>query len=572
MTTDHSSSGTDIDPVTLEVLRNRLEMVAEEMSANLIRASYSPNIKERKDASCAIFDAQGRLIAQADNVPGHLGAMPHSVRRLIEVFGAENFNEGDTVINNMPYAAGAGSHLPDITMVTPIVIEGTKIGYAGNLAHHADVGGSVPGSFAADNKSIFQEGLQIPPLKLYENDTLRDEIMEFILMNVRTPDERRGDLRAQYGSNRVGCKRFLELAEEWDVETLRAAFDALLDYSEARTRKSIRKLPDGEFSFSDTMDSDGRGTQDVQIAADVEIADSTVTVDLSRCADQVPGVINAPFSVTRATVYYVVRCVTDPEIPPNDGCYRPVSVVAPKGSVVRPQRPAAVAGGIETEQRIADVLFAALEKAGVRPAMAAANGSMSTVTFGGRVPSDGRPYTYYETIGGGYGARTDRDGVHGVHAHLTNTQNTPIEAFEMSYPLRVERYSLRTDTGGAGEYQGGMGIRRDIRVLDHVADFSLMSERRQSVPYGLAGGEPGARGADYHTSNGDRERIDAKTTRELQPNDLISVRTPGGGGYGSPIDRAEESIRRDLREDRISHSFIEEHYPQIDLDADHGAE
>jgi N-methylhydantoinase B len=535
-------------------------MIAEEMSANLIRASYSPNIKERKDASCAIFDAEGRLIAQADNVPGHLGAMPHSVRRLIEAFGTDEFRAGDTVVNNMPYGAGAGSHLPDVTMVTPIVFEGRTVGYAGNLAHHADVGGSTPGSFAADNKTIFQEGLQIPPVKLYEDDTLREEIMEFILTNVRTPEERRGDLRAQYGSNRTGRERLLELVEEWSVETIEAAFEALLDYSEARTRKSIRNLPDGEYSFADTMDGDGRETSDVQIAADVDISDGTITVDLSDSDEQVPGVINAPFSVTRATVYYVVRCVTDPEIPPNDGCYRPISVVAPEGSVVRPQRPAAVAGGIETEQRIADVLFGALESAGVRPVMAAANGSMSTVTFGGARPDDDSPYTYYETIGGGYGARTDRDGVHGVHAHLTNTQNTPIEAFEMSYPLRVERYALRQDTGGAGAYQGGMGIRRDIRVLDHVADFSLMSERRRSRPYGLAGGKKGSKGADFHVSNGERTRIDAKTTRELQPGDLVSVRTPGGGGYGPPEDRDEVAIRRDFDEDRISEAFIAEHY------------
>jgi N-methylhydantoinase B len=456
--------------------------------------------------------------------------MPHSVRQLIEAFGTDEFRAGDTVVNNMPYGAGAGSHLPDVTMVTPIVFEGQTVGYAGNLAHHADVGGSTPGSFAADNKTIFQEGLQIPPVKLYEDDTLREEIMEFILTNVRTPEERRGDLRAQYGSNRTGRERLLELVEEWSVETIEAAFEALLDYSEARTRKSIRDLPDGEYSFADTMDGDGRETNDVRIAADVDISDGTITVDLSDSDEQVPGVINAPFSVTRATVYYVVRCVTDPEIPPNDGCYRPISVVAPEGSVVRPQRPAAVAGGIETEQRIADVLFGALESAGVRPVMAAANGSMSTVTFGGARPDDDSPYTYYETIGGGYGARTDRDGVHGVHAHLTNTQNTPIEAFEMSYPLRVERYALRQDTGGAGTYQGGMGIRRDIRVLDHVADFSLMSERRRSRPYGLAGGKKGSKGADFHVSNGERTRIDAKTTRELQTGNLVSVRTPVGGG------------------------------------------
>lgn len=567
MATDRAGAD-EIDPVSLEVLRNRLEMVAEEMSANLIRASYSPNIKERRDASCAIFDAEGRLIAQADNVPGHLGAMPHSVRRLIEEFGADAFEPGDTVINNMPYESGAGSHLPDVTMVTPVVVDGATLGYAANLAHHADVGGSTPGSFAADNKSIYQEGLQIPPVKLYEDDELVASTMDFVLTNVRTPTERRGDLRAQYGANRTGRRRLAELAEEWGAETLTAAFDALLNYSETRTRKSIRDLPAGTFSFSDTMDSDGRGTRDVTVAADVEIGEETVAVDLSRSDDQVPGVINAPFSVTRATVYYVFRCVTDSEIPPNDGCYRPITVEAPKGSVVRPQRPAAVAGGIETEQRIADVLLGALAAAGVEPSMAAANGSMSTITFGGESPEDGEPYTYYETIGGGYGARIDRDGVHGVHAHLTNTQNTPVEAFEMSYPLRVERYSLRQDTGGAGEYQGGMGIRRDVRVLDHVADFSLMSERRRSRPYGLDGGAEGAPGVDFLFSDGDRSRIDAKTTCELSPGDLISVRTPGGGGYRPPRSRSQAAIRRDLEEDRISREFVDEQYPHFEDGSD----
>jgi len=552
-----------VDPLTLEVRRNQLEMVAEEMSANLIRASYSPNIKERKDASCAVFTPDGELVAQADNVPGHLGAMPHSVRKLLETFGRENISAGDTIITNMPYESGAGSHLPDITMVTPAMLDGRCIGYVGNLAHHADVGGSHAGSFASDNKSIFQEGIQIPPVKLYEDGEVVTDVLEMIRTNVRTVEEREGDLRAQYAANETGREHLIELAAEQGIDSLHGDFEAILDYSETRTRNAFEELPDGEFSFRDTMDDDGRGTRDILISAVVTVSGDEVEVNFSETDDQVSGVINAPFSVTLATVYFVLRCVTDSEIPPNDGCYRPISVTADSGSVVRPEKPAAVAGGIETEQRIADVLFGALESAGVEPTMAAATGSMSTITFGGEAP-DGRQYTYYETIGGGYGARKMKDGVHGVHAHLTNTMNTPVEVFEMTYPLRVEEYSLRKNTGGAGRFQGGMGIKRDIRVLDHVTDFSLMGERRQSRPYGLVGGKPGASGDDYICSDGEQQKIEAKTTCELGPNDEVSIRTPGGGGYGNPGERPVEDIRRDFVEDRISREFIKEHYPHVE--------
>lgn len=552
-----------VDPISLEVRRNKLEMIAEEMSANLIRSSYSPNIKERKDASCAVFTPDGELVAQADNVPGHLGAMPHSVRALIENFGKDNIEEGDTVINNMPYESGAGSHLPDITMVTPVFFDGTRVGYVANLAHHADIGGSHPGSFASDNKNIFQEGLQIPPVKLYEDGKIVDDVLDMMLSNVRTVEEREGDLRAQFAANETGRTHLKEQAEDRGIDTLHDDFTAILDYSETRTRNSIADLPDGTYGFSDTMDDDGRGTTDILIDADIRIDGNEITVDFSGTDEQVPGVINAPFSVTQATVYFVLRCTTDPGIPPNDGCYRPITVNAAPGSVVNPKKPAAVAGGIETEQRIADVLFGTLDKAGVKPVMAAANGSMSTITFGGRGP-DGQQYTYYETLGGGYGARETKDGVHGIHAHLTNTLNTPVEVFEMSYPLRVEEYSLRADTGGAGQYQGGMGIRRDVRVLDHEAEFSLMGERRRSHPYGLAGGNPGATGEDYIYSENEWEQIDAKTTCELDPGDRVSIRTPGGGGYGNPEDRPKDKIHRDLADGRISQEYLRENYPHAD--------
>jgi len=558
-------SDTDVDPVTLEVLRNGFESVAEEMSANLVRTSYSPNIKERKDASSAVFDADGRMLAQAENIPVHLGAMPYSVRSVVD---ALDLGPGDTAIHNSPFSGGA--HLPDITFVSPVFVDGDLVAYVANRAHHADVGGARAGSVAADSTSIFGEGVQIPPVKLFAGGDPVPGVFDLLLENVRTPDEREGDLRAQQAANETGRRRFVELVEKHGRETVAAVADRVLDYSEARMREAVGDLDDGTYDFADVLDGDGAGATDVPITATVTVDGESVAVDFDGSAPQVAGPVNAPLAVTTSATYYALRAVTDPEIPPNEGCYRPFSVTAPEGTVVNARKPAAVVGGnLETSQRVVDVVLGAMAAGGVRPIAAAANGSMNNVTFGSADAETA--YTFYETIGGGYGARPGRDGVDGVHAHMTNTRNTPVEALELSYPLRVECYALRPDTGGAGRYRGGLGIRRDIRVLDHDASFSLLADRRVHRPYGLDGGEAGASGDDrvvavHETGDGDRDErsIDGMTTLDLGPGDRVSVRTPGGGGFGSPEQRSIDAIERDLAEGRVTLDHVAEHYPQYE--------
>ena len=545
----------EVDPVTLEVVRNGLASVAEEMSANLVRTSYSPNIKEREDCSSAVFDADGRMLAQAENIPVHLGAMPDSVRAVVD---ALDLGPDDTAIHNSPFSGGA--HLPDITFVSPVFVDGERVAYVANRAHHADVGGARAGSVAADSTSVFGEGVQIPPVKLFAGGEMVEGVFALLVENVRTPDEREGDLRAQQAANETGRRRFVELTERHGADTVRAVADRVCDYSEARMREEVAGMADGTCRFEDALDGDGAGARDVAIAATVTVNGDAIAVDFEGSASQVAGPVNAPLAVTKSATYYALRAVTDPDIPPNAGCYRPFDVTAPKGSVVNARKPAAVVGGnLETSQRVVDVVLGAMAEGGVRPVAAAANGSMNNVTFGS-ADADA-PYTFYETIGGGYGARPESDGVDGVHAHMTNTRNTPVEALELSYPLRVERYELRPDTGGAGRRRGGLGIRRDIRVLEGAAEFSLLADRRRHRPYGLDGGEPGAAGDDRAVVNGEERPIDGMTTLDLAPGDLVSVRTPGGGGFGPPGERPTEAIERDLAEERLTPEHVAEHYP-----------
>jgi N-methylhydantoinase B len=550
----------DVDPVTLEVVRNAFASVADEMSANLIRTSYSPNIKEREDASSAVFDGQGRMLAQAENIPVHLGAMPHSVRAVVDALALE---PGDTAIHNSPFSGGA--HLPDITFVSPVFIDGELVAYVANRAHHADVGGGQAGSVAADATSIFGEGIQIPPVKLFAGGEVVEGVLALLLENVRTPAEREGDLRAQQAANETGRRRFTELVEKHGRDLVRTVTDRVLDYSERRMRDEVGDLADGTSAFRDVLDSDGAGATDVTIEATVTVEGTDIDVDFAGSATQVDGAVNAPLAVTTSATYYALRAVTDPSIPPNRGCYRPFSISAPAGTVVNADKPAAVVGGnLETAQRVVDVVLGAMARGDVRPMAAAANGSMNNVTFGSADPGLDEPYTFYETIGGGYGGRPARDGVDGIHAHMTNTRNTPVEALELAYPLRVERYELRPETGGAGEYRGGLGIRRDIRVLDHGAAFSLLADRRRHGPYGLDGGQPGATGDDRVVVNGDGRSIAGKTALDLDAGDLVSIRTPGGGGFGPPAERSIEAIERDLTQDRVTSEGVAERYPHYD--------
>ena len=537
-----------VDPVTLEVVRNATAAVAEEMNATLVRTSYSPNIKDRKDCSCAVFDADGELVSQAENIPVHLGAMPFSVAAALDKFPPESLEPGDEILLNDPFHGGA--HLPDLTLVNPAFVDGELIGFLANRAHHADIGGATAGSVAADSTEIYQEGLRLPPVKLSAGGTVNEAIVDLFLANVRTPAERRGDLRAQQAANRTGVDRLTELHDRYD--DLSGILDEIQDYAERRMRAEIGELPDGEYSFADALDDDGQGTEDLPIDVTVSVDDDSIQVDFDGTAEQVRGAINAPFAVTASATYYAFRCVTDPEIPPNAGAYRPIEITAPEGTIVNAQPPAAVVGGnLEVSQRVTDALLGAIGTVAPERAAAAGQGTMNNLTFGGMDPRTESPYTFYETLGGGFGGRTGADGMDGVHVHMSNTLNTPAEVLESAYPLRVTDYSYRPDSGGAGEFRGGLGLRRDIEALAETT-FSLLADRRTHRPYGLTGGEPGAPGADYLITDDETEPIPAKSTHRLQAGDVVSIRTPGGGGYGDPADRDPESIRRDLAAGKLS--------------------
>lgn len=519
-----------ISPIQLEVLRHALTGVAEEMLAALVRTALSPNIRERRDCSTALFDAEGRMVVQSESIPVHLGAMPFSVAAALTKL--QTFEPGDVIAINDPFAGGA--HLPDITLITPI-FQGERLrAFAANRAHHADIGGMTPGSIAADATEIYQEGVRIPPIRLWKRGQLDEEAFQLILANVRTPAEREGDLRAQFAANETGRRRFVEIIERHSWKILTQAMHELLAYSQRRMRLELAKIPAGLYSAEDYLDDDGRGHERIPIRAKIHVRPGEMIVDFTGSAPQVEGPLNAVYAVTASAVYYTVRCLTDPTIPPNEGCYRPIRIIAPEGTIVNARSPAAVVGGnLETSQRIVDVLIRALAPACPDRAIAACQGTMNNITWGGIDPRTGVPFTFYETLAGGFGARYAKAGIDAIHSHMTNTLNTPIEVLETFYPVRVERYEIREKSGGLGKHRGGNGLRRDIRVLSN-ATFSLLADRRKIQPYGLAGGAGGAVGQDFLIRDGRQTPLPSKGTVQLKAGDIVSIRTPGGGGFGAP--------------------------------------
>jgi N-methylhydantoinase B len=503
--------------------------------------------------------------------------MPFSVAAAVDAFDGD-LAPGDAVLLNDPFRGGA--HLPDLTLVSPVYADpdGSDpelVAYAANRAHHADVGGSTAGSVAADSTEIYQEGLRIPPVKLVDGGEVDEDVLSLLLANTRTPDERRGDVRAQRAANETARERVRDLLDEHGVDGLAAAFDEIQDYSERRMRAELRELPDGTFSFADVLDSDGRGATGLPVEAAVTVDGDEVAVDFAGSAPQTEGPVNAVFAVTASATYYAVRCVTDPGIPPNAGCYRPVDIDAPERSVVNPEPPAAVVGGnLETSQRVTDVVLGAFAGAVPERVPAAGQGTMNNVTFGGTDPRNGEPYAFYETEGGGFGGRPDGDGMDAVHVHMSNTMNTPVEVLETAYPLRVRAYALRPDSGGAGASRGGLGLRRDVAVRDHEATFSLLADRHRHAPYGLAGGESGTRGEvlafdgdSYEEGDEAGERLPGKCVRDLPAGTVVSIRTPGGGGHGDPEDRDPDAVRRDLELGKLTRAYVREHHPGV-LDDD----
>ncbi len=521
-----------MDPITLELYRHRFAGAAEEMGVTLRRTGYSPNIKERLDFSCAIFDGVGNMIAQAAHIPAHLGAMPASVLTILGYFDV--WEPGDVVIVNDPFEGG--NHLPDITMVSPVfTMPGGKPDFfVASRAHHADVGGMTPGSLPLSTE-IYQEGIIIPPVKLYKRGVLDADVLRVILRNVRTPDERRGDIAAQRAAAAVGERRLREMADAFGLDEVMEYTAHLQAYSERLTRAAIESWPDGVYAFEDVIELvENDHVSLVPIRVTATIAGAEVTFDFAGTAPVMHGSLNAVIAIAQSACYYVVRCLVGDEVPMNGGCFAPVHVVAPENTVVNALSPAAVAGGnVETSQRITDVVLGALAQALPERIPAASQGTMNNVTIGGML-ANGTPFAYYETIAGGMGASCTSDGPSGVQVHMTNTLNTPVEALELAYPFRLERYSLRAGSGGAGLHRGGDGIVREY-VLLAPATVTMLSERRAVAPWGLAGGDNGQVGRNLlYRADGSVEELRSKFTRRVLPGDRLRIETPGGGGWGTP--------------------------------------
>ena len=524
------------DPITLEVLRNALEATAQEMGVVLKHTAFSPNIKERMDASCSIFDAEAQLVAQAEHVPVHLGAMLRAVRPTIDAIGT--LAAGDIVVVNDPFPGGG--HLPDITLIAPVYAptgDGPRLmGYVANRAHHSDVGGMEPGSMPARSVEIYQEGLIIPPVRLYRGGVLQDDILRMILANVRTPGERRGDLNAQVAALRIGERRILEMAEAYGPDMLADGFAAMLDYAERRMRRRLAELPDGEYEAQDQLDEDGTDPEPVVIKVRVTIAADTLALDFAGSARQRRGNINVVAPLTHSAVFFAVKVLADPTIPVNAGTFRPVRIDIPPGTFLDAVAPAAVcAGNTETTHRVADTVLRAFAKIAPDRIPAASQGTMNLISIGGRDPRTGAAYTYIETICGGQGGRPLGPGMSGVQCNMTNTLNTPVEALEISYPLRVERYELRDGSGGAGQHAGGDGAVRALRILADEARVSVQTDRRLFAPYGLGGGADGTPGRNWvQDAAGTRSHLPGKASLTLRRDEIVAVETPGGGGWGKP--------------------------------------
>lgn len=503
------------------------------MGTVLRRTSYSPNIKERMDASCAIFDAKGRMIAQAEHIPVHLGSMPLAVGYTEKYFKGK-LEDGDQIVVNDPYHGG--SHLNDITLVKPILLDNKLVGYTVNKAHHADVGGKAPGSMSSDSRYLEEEGMVLKPVKLLENGVESKEVFQTIEKGTRNPRERLGDLGAQIAANNSGEKRFLFYINKYGLAEYNEFVEAILGYSEKRVKKAIMAIPNGIYRAEDWMDNDGITDDPVKIAVTIRVKDEEIDINFTGTDKQVKGNINSPFAVALSSVYYVMRCVTDPHAPPNHGCYRPIKVNIPEGCLLNPKPPAAVsAGNVETSQRIVDVLFLALTEALPEKIPAQSQGTMNNILIGGL--NNGEQFTYYETIAGGEGALPFRHGQSGIHTHMTNTANTPVEALETAYPLRVESYELISGTEGKGRFNGGLGVRRAVRFLGKEGTFSIISDRRKFPPKGILGGENAKIGRNYLVRKGKRKELPSKVTQSIEKWDLVVVETPGGGGHGRAGDR-----------------------------------
>ncbi|WP_010277916.1 hydantoinase B/oxoprolinase family protein [Paenibacillus senegalensis] len=535
-----------VDAITIEVMKNAFHTIAEEMGVALIKTALSTNIKDRMDCSTAIYTKEGKLVAQAEHIPLHLGLMPSVVEEVLKLYKPEDLQEGDAILINDPFISG--SHLPDIFMISPVFYEGKLVALAGSIAHHIDVGGMSPGSCSVNTTEIFQEGLRLPGVRIRKGGVMDEEMLRLLVTNSRTGKEMLGDLYAQLAANKIGETRLQELFERLTPEFTEMCMNELMNYSERRMRAAIRRVPDGTYTFEDYLEGDGISHDLIKIAVQVKVEDDQIHVYFEGTSPQVKGPVNSTIGVTSACAYYAVKAMLDPEVPPNDGAYRLVHVHAGKGTVVNAKFPAAVSNANgNTSQRITDAILGALAKVLPEAAPAASSGSMNGINFGGFNSETNQYFSYIETCGGGQGATAGLDGMNGVHTNMTNTRNTPTEVIEQSYPLLVKQYSFVNNGGGYGKNRGGTGIVREVVAEADEIVVTITSERQRIRPWGLLGGKEGAASVCTHIhASGEEIALPPKVTLTMNRGDTVILKTPGGGGYGDPLERDPELVRQDV--------------------------
>jgi N-methylhydantoinase B len=541
-----------LDPITATLIGNQIQSVSEEMGVTLMRTAYSPNIKERLDYSTAIFDRQGQVIAQAQRIPIHLGSMLGVEEALLERHPLESIEEGDMFLANDPYGGG-GTHLPDFNVIAPVFWEGEIRAFVANVAHHSDVGGMVVGSESGDCRDIYQEGLRLPLVRLVRRDEIVRDIQDIILANSRVPRDRIGDIAAQIASNRVGVRRMAQLYQRHGTGTMQAAMVSQLSHAEKRIKNAIAAIPDGVYSVTDQLDSDGVTERPVGLQLAMTCKGDRLMFDFDGSAPQVPSARNVPFNALRATIYALVKMMVDPDIPSNAGYYRAIDISAPAGSILNPRPPAAT--GVRTLSCfiVGDMVAHAISRA--TPARGMASSAANTqIILSGMAPESGDLFVDYESFGGGLGARARGDGNDAVKAHVGGSSNLPVESVEINFPMRIARYELLKNSGGPGQYRGGLGVRRDYVVLTDVAEVVVFGERQRNPPPGLAGGRPGCRGR-FILNPGRADETELPTMKSgipLRRGDCLRVETPGGGGWGNPLERDRELVISDVREERVS--------------------
>ena len=551
----------NIDIISLEITWNNLKSIADESYITLMKSAFSTNIKERHDHSTAITNSKGKLIAQAENaLPAHLASMGGLIQHVIDEYG-ENIFEGDIFIANDPHVAG-GTHLPDINMAMPIFSKNQLMGFVANIVHHADVGGAAVGSMSGGLNEIYKEGLRIPLVRLYNKGKIVNDVFRLLLLNMRLSDERKGDLNAQISACRLGVKRVKELISKHDEVYLNNTFEEILKRSKIRMQAAISKIPDGDYSFTDYMDDDGLNTKNIKISVTIKKKGKKILFDFSDTDEQVEGNFNLTFNATQSSVCYSLKALLDPDLPNNSGIFDAIEIKIPKGSLLNCLSPASVALRLNTCQRVVDVVLGAFIEILPKKITGAANGANTSAVFAGINPNNGQRYVYLETLGGGMGGRYSKDGKDGVQVHLTNTSNLPVEAIEMEYPLRVEEYSFVENSGGAGKYRGGLGIRRIIRPIAHKCEFSGVGERFKHSPWGVFGGKPGKPGKFFiKHKNGKITKLSSKSASiYTTEKDAIIMETPGAGGYGDPKKRSKENLLKDKISGKFSNSFIKKYY------------